>query len=195
MSSAVQGVRSTAAGLLGALTVMDISASTKTPPCLIRNLRERVIQTLWFELIGLVLVAPLFAFFSGVTAGDSFLLLLVLAIVVTLWSGLYNSAFDLAELRLAGRVASDRPHRWRAVHTIGLETSAIVLTWPLMVALTPLGWYEALVAELGLTLAYVAYGYLFHLAFDRLRPVHADSPRHCTPRPIERDAVEASRPR
>jgi uncharacterized membrane protein len=143
-------------------------------PRAIRNLRERVIQTLWFELLGLALVAPLFAYFSGASAGDSFTLLLMLAIVVTLWSGLYNSAFDLAELRLAGRVASARPHHWRVLHTIGLETSAIALTWPLVVAVTKLGWQEALVADMGLTLAYVAYGYVFHLAFDRLRPVHAE---------------------
>jgi uncharacterized membrane protein len=143
-------------------------------PRAIRNLRERVIQTLWFELLGLALVAPLFAYFSGASAGDAFTLLPMLAIVVALWSGLYNSAFDLAELRFTGRVASARPHRWRVLHTIGLETSAIVLTWPLVVTFTPLGWYEALLADIGLTLAYVAYGYVFHLAFDRLRPVHAE---------------------
>ena len=70
------------------------------PPRAIRNLRERVIQTLGFELLGLALVAPLFAHFSGARAGDSFALLLMLAIMVTLWSGLYNSAFDLAFDRL-----------------------------------------------------------------------------------------------
>lgn len=157
---------------------MSVNATATMKPRAVRNLRERVIQTLWFELLGLALVAPLFAYFSGATVGESFTLLLVLALVVTLWSGLYNGAFDLAELRLAGRVASDRPHRWRAVHAIGLETSAIVLTWPLVVAFTPLGWHEALVAEVGLTLAYVAYGYVFHLAFDRLRPVHAEPRSH-----------------
>jgi uncharacterized membrane protein len=155
-----------------------VNATATMKPRAVRNLRERVIQTLWFELLGLALVAPLFAYFSGATTGDSFLLLLVLAIVVTLWSGLYNSAFDLAELRLTGRVASERPHGWRVLHTIGLEASAIVLTWPLVVAFTPLGWHEALVAEVGLTLAYVAYGYVFHLAFDRLRPVHAEPRSH-----------------
>lgn len=149
-----------------------------TKPGAIRNLRERVIQTLWFELLGLVLVAPPFAYFSGATTGDSFTLLLVLAIVVALWSGLYNSVFDLAEVRLTGRVASDRPHGWRVLHAIGLETSAVLLTWPLVVALTPLGWQQALFADIGLTLAYAAYGYVFHLAFDRLRPVLGEPRSH-----------------
>lgn len=151
-------------------------SATTLKPGPVRNLRERVIQTLWFELLGLALVAPLFAYFSGSTASDSVMLLVVLAIVVALWSGLYNSAFDLVELHLTGRVASDRPHRWRVLHTIGLEASAVVLTWPLVVALTELGWQQALFADIGLTFAYIAYGYVFHLAFDRLRPVH-DEPR------------------
>jgi uncharacterized membrane protein len=155
-----------------------VNATAATKPRAIRNLRERVIHTFWFELLGLALVAPLFAYFSGARAGDSFVLLLLLAIVVTLWSGLYNSAFDLAELRLAGRVASDRSHGWRVLHTIGLETSAVVMTWPLVVAVTKLGWREALFADIGLTLAYVTYGYVFHLAFDRLRPVHAEPRSH-----------------
>jgi len=42
-----------------------------------------------------------------------------------------------------------------------------------MVALTPLAWLQALAAEIGLTLVYALYGYLFHLGFDHLRPVEA----------------------
>jgi uncharacterized membrane protein len=154
-----------------------MSAATSKPGA-IRNLRERVIQTLWFELLGLALVAPVFAYFSGATAGDSVTLLVVLAIVVALWSALYNSAFDRVELHLTGRVASDRPHRWRVLHTIGLEASAVVLTWPLVVAFTELGWQRALFADIGLTFAYIAYGYVFHLGFDRLRPIHGEPRSH-----------------
>jgi uncharacterized membrane protein len=57
------------------------------------------------------------------------------------------------------------------LHAVGLEATSALVTWPLIVAVTGLGWLEALVADFGLTLAYALYGYLFHLAFDRLRPV------------------------
>jgi len=36
-----------------------------------------------------------------------------------------------------------------------------------------LAWLQALAAEIGLTLVYALYGYLFHLGFDHLRPVEA----------------------
>lgn len=47
------------------------------------------------------------------------------------------------------------------------------MSWPLVMAMTPLGWIDVLVADLVLTLAYVVCGYSFHLVFDRLRAVRA----------------------
>ena len=114
---------------------------------------------------------------AGTTVVDSLLLLLLLSAVVTLWAALYNTVFDVVEHRIAHRAASSRPQRWRVVHALGLEISAVALTWPLLMLLTPLGWQAAFVAEIGLTLAYAAYGYVFHLAFDRLRPVCENSRR------------------
>jgi uncharacterized membrane protein len=63
------------------------------------------------------------------------------------------------------------------LHTIGHEATAAVVTWPLIVALTPFGWLEALLADIGLSLTYAVYGYCFHLGFDRLRPVRVDASR------------------
>lgn len=145
------------------------------PPGATRSRRERLIQTLWFEALGLAVVSPLFAHFAGASMGESLVVLMVLSIAVMSWSALYNTAFDLIEVRCTGRVASDRPHGLRIAHTIGLEVTAALLTWPLIVALTTLGWLEALVADIGLTLTYALYGYLFHLGFDRLRPVCIDA--------------------
>jgi uncharacterized membrane protein len=156
---------------------MNTIANPARATATVRGLRERVIQTLAFEVLGLAIVSLPFAYFSGTTAGDSLLLLSTLSIVVTFWAALYNTAFDHIERRFTGRVASSRPRRWRVLHAIALEASALVLTWPLIVALTTLGWREAFIAEVGLTLAYAAYGYCFHLAFDHLRPVSSFTQR------------------
>ena len=137
----------------------------------LRSRRERALQTLCFEALGLALVSPLFAWFAGASAGDSLLVLAALSLAVMCWSALYNTLFDLLDLRCTGRVASARPQGLRVLHALGLETTAVLVTWPLLVWLTPLGWIEALAAELGLTAAYAVYGYCFHLGFDRLRPV------------------------
>jgi uncharacterized membrane protein len=150
---------------------MNTIASPALAPAAVRGLRERVIQTLAFEVLGLAIVSLPFAHLSGATAGHSLALLATLSIVITFWAALYNTAFDHIERRLTGRVASSRPPRWRVLHALALEGSALVVTWPLIVALTALSWREAFIAEVGLTLAYAAYGYCFHLAFDHFRPV------------------------
>jgi uncharacterized membrane protein len=61
-----------------------------------------------------------------------------------------------------------------------------VVTWPVIVAMTGLSWGEALLAELGLTLAYAGYAYLYHLGYDRLRPVRA------APAPADRASFDTS---
>ncbi len=149
------------------------TASEPRPQRLIRSGRERLIQTLWFEALGLALVCPLFAWFAGASTAESLLALAALSMAVMCWSALYNTAFDLVDLHCCGRVASERPQNLRVLHAIGLETTAALVTWPLLVWVTSLGWLEALAAKLGLTAAYALYGYCFHLGYDRLRPVRA----------------------
>ena len=137
----------------------------------LRSARERVVQTLWFEGIGLLLVAPLYAVVAGAGLRDSFAMVAVVSVVVMLWSAVFNTVFDAVEWRWTGRVASDRPHRLRSLHALLHELTAMVVSCPVIYAMTPLGWREALLADLGLTLAYTGYAYVFHLGYDRLRPV------------------------
>lgn len=139
----------------------------------LRSARERLIQTLAFEAGGLLMVAPLYALATGSGAGESLGLIAALALVVMAWSALYNTAFDVAERRLTGRVASDRPPRWRLVHAVGHEATALVVTWPVIVAMTDLSLGAALAADIALTIVYAAYAYGFHRLYDRLRPVAA----------------------
>lgn len=141
------------------------------PAPTLRSARERLWQTLAFEAGGLLLVTPLVALVLGTGGGESLALLVALSIAVMAWAACFNTLFDWVELRLARRVASDRPPRWRVVHAVVLEGSAVLVTWPLIVAMTGLGWGAALVADIGLTLAYAAWAYVFHRLYDRWRPV------------------------
>ena len=136
-----------------------------------RDARERLLQTLAFEAGGLLLVAPLYALVAGAGAGESLLLIATLALVVMAWAAFFNTVFDRIEHRRTGRVASERPQSWRVLHTVLFETTAVLVTWPVIVALTDLSWGAALVADIGLTLCYMLYGYAFHRVYDRWRPV------------------------
>jgi uncharacterized membrane protein len=136
-----------------------------------RCTKERILQTLCFEAGGLLLVGPAYAILSGSSATGSLGLLLVLSMLVMAWSPLHNTMFDWFEVRLTGRVASDRPHSLRFVHAVSHEVTSIIVTLPALMWLGGYGLWNALAVEIGLTLAYAAYAYVFHLAFDWLRPV------------------------
>jgi uncharacterized membrane protein len=79
--------------------------------------------------------------------------------------------FDLAELRLARRVASDRPTRLRLVHALAHEASSVVITAPIIMLIGGHGLMEAIAIDIGLSILDASYCYLFHVVYDRLRPV------------------------
>ncbi len=137
----------------------------------LRSGRERTLQTVTFELLGLTIVVPTHALMSHTPADTSALLVVSLAMIAALWSPLFNTVFDRIDLALSGRVASGRPHRLRLLHAVLLELSALLLTLPMVMHLAGYGFHEALFFDMALTLFYTAYAYVFHLAYDWLRPI------------------------
>jgi uncharacterized membrane protein len=137
----------------------------------LRSPRERLIQTISYEIGGLCLSIPLVALFGGGTTGEAFWLMLALSVAVLVWSPIHNTVFDWLDLRLSGRLASDRPQRWRLVHAVSHEATTVVVTLPILIWLGGFGFWTALLADLGLTALYAVYAYVFHLVYDWLRPV------------------------
>jgi uncharacterized membrane protein len=137
----------------------------------LRSTRERVIQTISYEIGGLCLSVPLYAIFGNGSTGEAFTLMLALAVAVLIWSPIHNTLFDWADYRLSGRLASDRPQGWRVVHAVSHEATTLVVTMPILMTLGGLGFWAALLVDLGLTLLYTAYAFVFHNVYDRLRPV------------------------
>jgi uncharacterized membrane protein len=137
----------------------------------LRSARERLYQTLAFEAGGLVMATPLYGLVFDQSAEKSVTVLVSLSLAVMLWAPLHNTLFDLADLHFTGRVASARPHGLRLIQALSQEASVLVVTLPLIMALGGHGLHEALMLDLGLTLFYAAYAYLFHILYDWLRPV------------------------
>jgi uncharacterized membrane protein len=141
----------------------------------IRTFSERVLQTVCFEIGGVLLATPVYAMAFGLGAEGSARVVMAQAVAALLWCSLHNWAFDLAEHHLCGRLASDRPHRLRVVHAISHEVSLMLVTVPILMVVGGHGFFEAVVVDLGFTAFYVVYAYLYHLAYDRLRPVREGS--------------------
>jgi uncharacterized membrane protein len=137
----------------------------------IRNFRERVYQAVSCELGGILVAAPLYALVAGAGAQDSLLLIIAVSVVATVWVLIHNAIFDVVEWRLAHRSASDRPQAWRIVHAFSLEATLMILTVPVVMVMGGHGFIEAVLLDIGLTLVYLIYAYVFHMAYDWVRPV------------------------
>ena len=141
----------------------------------LRSLADRVRQVALFELGGLLLITPPFAWASGVPLRESIGLLAVLALIAALWNGLYNTAFDWFEGRRTGRTADRRPLRLRLLHAFGFEGGLLLMTLPVIVLWTGMRWVDALVADIALAIDYTLYALAFNLAYDRLFPIAGEA--------------------
>ena len=141
----------------------------------LRSPLDRVRQVLLFEIGGLLLITPPFVWASGLPAMDSLGLLAVIALIAALWNAGYNTSFDWIEGRLTGRTADRRPYFMRIAHAAGFEGGLILISLPIVMAWTGMGWIEALLADIGLALCYVVYAFFFNLGYDRVFPIDAEA--------------------
>lgn len=141
----------------------------------LRSFRDRAFQTLCYEAGGLAVVTPLYAVVTGRGGVESAGLLAALSAAVLVWAPLHNTLFDVIDLRLTGRVASDRPAGLRLVHALSCEFSTLIVTLPILIWVGGHSPGEALLVDLGLTVAYTAYAYLFFALYDWWRPVRRRS--------------------
>lgn len=153
----------------------------------LRSFPDRLRQITLFELGGLLLITPPFAWISGVPITESLGLLAVLALVAAIWNACYNTSFDWLEGRLTGRTADRRPFRLRCLHALGFEGGLLTLTLPVIMWWAGLTLIEAFIADIGLIVAYTVYALLFNMAYDRAFPIQSGTtPRLSAPAANER---------
>ena len=127
---------------------MPFSSPTPAQPQQ-RSALDRARQVLLFEAGGLLLVTPPFAWLSNSPMERAFVLLAISAVIAALWNAVYNTAFDWLEGRYTGRTADKRPWWMRVFHAIGFEGGLLLMTLPLIMKVTGMGWQAALMAENG----------------------------------------------
>jgi uncharacterized membrane protein/S-adenosylmethionine/arginine decarboxylase-like enzyme len=144
----------------------------------IRPWTERVLQSILYEAGGLLLVTPAYAVATGHHTSEALPVLIAVSIATMLWAAIHNTLFDIVEWNLTHRVASDRPHAWRMLHAVSTEATSILVTTPVIMLVGGFGLWEALLIDIGLTLAYSVYAYFYHMGFDVMRPMRRASAPH-----------------
>jgi len=130
-----------------------------------KTLAERVGHALAFEVIALVICAPLFGWLMGTSVAAMGALTLAISLIAMGWNVVYNTLFDKLQRRLGFR----RTLAVRLLHAAAFEIGLIVAAVPLAAVWLNISLWDAFVLDIGLLLFFLPYTIFFNWAYDRLR--------------------------
>lgn len=130
-----------------------------------KTLTERIGHALAFEVIALLICAPLFGWLMGTSVAAMGALTLAISLIAMLWNVVYNTLFD----RLQRRLGFKRTFGVRALHALVFEFGLIVAAVPLAAVWLGISLWQAFVLDVGLLMFFLPYTMAFNAAYDWLR--------------------------
>ena len=130
-----------------------------------KSLAERVGHAPAFEVIALLICAPLFSWLMGTTVAAMGALTLAISLIAMAWNVVYNTAFD----RLQRRLGFSRTLVVRMLHAAVFELGLILVAVPLAAVWLEISLWRAFVLDAGLLLFFLPYTLVFNWVYDALR--------------------------
>ncbi|MFL9878681.1 multidrug/biocide efflux PACE transporter [Herbaspirillum rhizosphaerae] len=139
-----------------------------------KTLYERFLHAVLFELVALLLCAPVMSWLLGVSFAHAGLLTLMISLVAMAWNVIFNSIFDRLERRWKAKaapatVAEPRRFSVRIAHAVVFEAGLILAVVPMAAWWLNIGLVEAFVLDIGLVLFFLPYTLVFNWCYDKLR--------------------------
>ncbi|TBU94674.1 multidrug/biocide efflux PACE transporter [Phytopseudomonas dryadis] len=138
---------------------------SQSQPIAKRSLKERVLHASLFEVIAVVVCAPLLAWLMGKSLAHMGALTLMFSAIAMLWNMLFNLLFDAAQQRMGFQ----RGLWARLSHAALFEAGLILVLVPLAAWWLSIGLLQALLLDIGLILLFLPYTLGFNWAYDVLR--------------------------
>jgi uncharacterized membrane protein len=129
-----------------------------------QGIKRRIFHTLSFEIIGLIIAIPLFAWVFDADLEHIGIMTVVMSLIAMVWNMAFNKLFELWEARQHDR---RRTTKRRVIHALGFEGGLLVATLPLIAWWMQMNLWQALLTDLGYMLFFLVYGFLFNYGFDR----------------------------
>lgn len=130
-----------------------------------QGIKRKVVYIGLFELIAIAVTTVGFSWFSGQGAERAGVVAVLTSVVAVAWNLAYNTAFEKWESRQTVR---GRSFKRRVAHALGFEGGLTVILVPLLAWLLQVTLWQALVLDLGLIVFFLAYAFVFNLAFDHV---------------------------
>ncbi|QAV24260.1 multidrug/biocide efflux PACE transporter [Proteus hauseri] len=130
-----------------------------------KTFAERVFHAVSFEVIAILITAPLSAWILGRSIFQMGMVAIVLSTLAMLLNLFYNIIFDHYWPLSKG----SRPAKIRIIHAIGFELSFIIFGLPILAILLNMSLWNAFMLEIGFFAFFLFYTYTFNLSYDKLR--------------------------
>lgn len=130
-----------------------------------QGIRRKIVYVTLFEALALLITSNGLAAGSGSSVQHASVAAIASTVIAVVWNLVYNTLFERWEARQAVR---GRSFKRRAAHAIGFELGFVVVLVPLFAWWLGIGWWHALVLDLGLSLFFLAYTFVFNLGFDKV---------------------------
>jgi uncharacterized membrane protein len=133
-----------------------------------KSLYERFLHAVLFEVVALLLCAPVMSWLLGVSFAHAGLLTLMISLVAMTWNVIFNTLFDRLERRWK-TPAAERSFTVRIAHAVVFEAGLILAVVPMAAWWLGIGLIEAFVLDIGLVLFFLPYTLVFNWCYDKAR--------------------------
>lgn len=130
-----------------------------------KKLGERILHAVLYEACAMALLVPLAAMLMQENVLRMGALALMMSTVAMLWNMVFNAWFERLEKRFGWR----RTVAVRSAHALGFEGGLVVMLVPLAAWWLGVGWWQALLLDLGFFVFFLPYTYVFNWLYDHLR--------------------------
>ena len=139
---------------------------------------RKVVHATLFELAAVVIVGLGLSWMFDQDVTQTGGLAIATSLIAMAWNMAFNTAFEAWERRQADR---RRTVRRRVAHAIGFEGGMVAMTLPLIAWWLGIGWWEALLTDLGLMAFFLVYAFAFNWLFDHVFGLPASAIPATTP--------------
>jgi len=129
----------------------------------LQGIRRKIVYVSLFELIAVAVTSTGLAAGSSSSLQHASVIAVATSVIAVVWNLIYNTVFERWEARQTVR---GRSMQRRAAHALGFEFGFMFMLVPLFAWWLHIGWWHALVLDLGLSLFFLVYTFVFNLGFD-----------------------------
>jgi uncharacterized membrane protein len=128
-----------------------------------QGLKRRIVYVTVFEGLAIVVTGTSFASIAGSGFSRAGAAAVLSSVIATSWNFAYNHWFERWEARQTKR---GRSVVRRIVHAVGFEGGLVLMLVPMFAWMLRTSLGEAFIMDIGLTVFFLVYAYVYNLGFD-----------------------------